>query len=160
MEPDARSPAPATRRRYERVILTECPADVFRLRALSFLNSRTSIGRKLINLSEVGVQVSVTERLELGARIRLSAKIPKVGDIIEGELVVRWCATNLHVAGEFFVGAEFTTMPPGQMARIQQLRKLLRSAQFKLKQTTIRREEREANAGDALKIVENPHTKP
>ena len=160
MEPDARSPAPATRRRYERVILTDCPAEVYRLRAIRFLSSRTNIGRKLVNLSEVGVQISVTERIDLDARIRIVAHIPKFADTVQGEFAVRWCATNMHVPGEFFVGAEFVTMPPGQVAKIQQIRKLFRSALFKQKVSTQNREERESKAADAIQIVDNPHLKP
>ncbi len=151
MEPDPKSAI--TKRRYERIALVNCPAEVYRLRSLSILNSRTNIGRRLINLSEVGVQVAVSERLAPDTRIRVVAKIPSFADTIEGEFSVRWCATNMHVPGEFFAGAEFTSMPSGQVAKIQQLRKVFRSAQFRQKLTTKVREKRE---GGGFRFIDNP----
>lgn len=154
---ESTSRLPTSKRRYERIVLEESPVQVFKLGLIALLNSRTDIGRKLVDLSEVGVKVTLSQRLPVGTRIKIVAKIPKFADTIEGELAVKWCAGARANAEEFFAGAEFTSMPAGQVLKIQQLRKVFRSTQFRQKLATQVREKREADPGAGLDVVHNPN---
>ena len=154
-------PGPVTKRRYERFDVKDAPLEAFKLGLLSRLISRGSIGRLLVNISECGVQIVLTERLELGTKLRIAAKIPKVSDTIEGEVVIRWCVP-LGSGGEFLAGAEFYSMPNGTANKIQHLRKFYKSAEWRQLKTTMKREVRESRESqendDGLRYKPNPNT--
>jgi hypothetical protein len=157
-------PSPVTKRRYERFDVKDAPLEAYRLGLLSLLTSRSSIGRLLVNISECGVQITLTERLAPGARLRIAAKIPKVSDTIEGEIVIRWCVPNGSAGGEFFAGAEFVSMPNGTANKIQHLRRFYKSVEFKQQKSTLKRENREnresreRDKDDGLSYRPNPNT--
>ena len=135
-----------SRRRHERIELRECPAKTQRVGALPL------IGRKvdgiMINVSEGGLLLTLPKRLEPGTRLKFSAEIPQFRDSIEGEVEVRWC---LPLGNAFAVGAEFMSMPRGQVAKIQQLRRVTMSKEYRQKHATKAREQRELR-GDNNKL--------
>jgi hypothetical protein len=148
---------PTTKRRYERVLTLDCPAEVYKLGLLSIF-SKANIGKKLINVSEVGLQVSLTQVVSVGSKIRVIAQIPAFKDTIEGELAIRWCAPNLHNTDEFFAGAEFISMPAGQFNKIQQLRKASRSETYKQKVDTMLRKKSQ-ESGNLSAFMSDPNKK-
>ncbi len=122
---------PATKRRYERFscdILMEA-----RRTGLASLLTRKNLGIRLVDMSEVGIQFVARDRLEKGAKLVIAVRIPRVADTIEGTVVIHWCLANGKSVGEFLAGAEFIKMPDGTLAKIQFLRKYVRSPEYKLR---------------------------
>lgn len=120
---------PATKRRYERF---DCDIEIEAFHTgLASLLKRKNVGVRLVNMSECGIQFVAGDRLAKGQKLAIGVKIPRVPDRIEGTVVIHWCLANGKRVGEFLAGAEFVKMPDGTLTKIQQLRKLVRSAEYR-----------------------------
>jgi CheY-like chemotaxis protein len=133
-----------TRRRSERIALSGCPAEAYRLGIVWLLDSRTNIGRELRDVSDLGVGLTLTQKVPPSTRLRFVATLTKFSDTLEGVVAVRWCAPAPD--GGFAAGAEFISMPEGQAAKIRNLRRVLRSAEYRQRKAT---EDREKEGGGA-----------
>ena len=96
-----------------------------------------------------------------GSSVADVEKIPRVPDKIEGTVVVHWCLANGKRLGEFLAGAEFIKMPDGTLAKIQLLRKFVRSPEFRFKPVAAwvdpAAPPKKPDDG-GLKFVDNPRT--
>jgi len=155
--PDTKRTA-VTRRRYERVELLDSTFEGARLGAIGLVTH--AVRGSLSNVSEVGMGATVKEALAIGTRLRVTAVLGGFNDTLSGDVEIRWCASEA-VREEFVVGMEFLTMPRGQAVKIQQLRKVTQSAEYRQKQSTRFRETREARIHEretGMRIVQNPNT--
>jgi hypothetical protein len=125
------NPPPATKRRYERFKTENLLVEAYRLSIIPLFNSHKNIAIRGVDISECGIQLVVGARLDAGMHLRISARVPKIADVIEGEVAVRWCVANGKRTGEFLIGAEFVRMPDGTLTKIQALRRYYRSAEYK-----------------------------
>jgi len=107
-----------------------------------------------VNLSEVGIGLAVPERVTEGEKLRLVARVEIFADTIEGEGTVVWCAPAALANGLWKCGLEWTNLAPGHFAKIQQMRKAMRSKEFQQKLRTNNRMKKEDRGDDTgLEVV-------
>ncbi|HEX7897649.1 MAG TPA: PilZ domain-containing protein [Planctomycetota bacterium] len=87
----------------------------------------------VVNLSQGGLLVKSRKLLPVGARLLLKIEIPKWQDLIACEGEVRWCAESARDAKSFYAGLRFAGLNPGDARRIEQMRELSRSAEYRAK---------------------------
>ena len=86
-----------------------------------------------VNLSEGGVLVRTTEKLEMGTRVRLTISIEKFSDRFECGGVVAWCYAAARSETDFYIGVRFVDLPPEDMKKIKKLRSWFTSPEYKAK---------------------------
>ncbi len=139
----------ASRRRYERMALSRCSVEVFRY-VFFGMKEKAMAGKAAgVDLSEVGMGLALPEKVTVGEKLRLVARVEMFADTIEGEGTVVWCASNPRANGLFNVGVEWTNLVPGHFAKIQQMRKTMRSKEFQQKLQTNNRMKREDRGDDS-----------
>ncbi len=136
-----------SRRRYERLALTGCSIEIYRHVFFGMKEKAAPYRAMGIDLSEVGMRLSLPENLAIGEKLRIVAHIEMFKDTVEGECVVIWCVGNARVAGEFNAGIEWTSLTDGHFTKIQQMRKAMRSKEFQQKLRTKVRVEKEKSDG-------------
>ena len=95
--------------------------------------SKLGLGLKkvpLVNLSQGGVLVLSKKALTVGAWLKLSIEIPKWKDVIACDGEVRWCAESARDA-KFYAGLHFAGLDPADGRRIEEMRKLATSAEYR-----------------------------
>jgi hypothetical protein len=144
----------ASRRRYERIPLTRCSVEVFRYIFFG-MKEKAMAGKAVgVDLSEVGIGLALPERVTEGEKLRLVARVEIFADTIEGEGTVVWCAPNALANGLWKCGLEWTSLVPGHFAKIQQMRKAMRSKEFQQKLQTNNRMKKEDRGDDSgLEVV-------
>ncbi|MBI2931788.1 MAG: PilZ domain-containing protein [Planctomycetes bacterium] len=140
--PDERSPSESSarnissRRRYERLPLNDCTIQIFRHVFFGIKEKGMPYKAVGMDMSEVGMRITLPEQLSIGEKLRLVAQLGIFKDFIEGECCVVWCAASPRAQGEFIAGVEWTCLAPGHFAKIQQIRRTMRSKEFQQKLQT------------------------
>ncbi len=137
----------SSRRRFERLPLTRCSIEIVRFVFFGMKEKVMPFKATGVDLSEVGMQLALPEKLPIGDKLLIRATIDVFKDTIEGECVVVWCASNARVAGEFLAGVEWTALSDGHYGKIQQIRKAMRSREFQQMLQTKHRMKKEKSDG-------------
>ena len=119
-----------------------------------FLTSKEIQG-ELVDISETGIGFSLNRAVTRGSRLRVSVKLPLANDTIEGDVVVHWRRPD---GDKWFVGAEFVSVPDGQAFKIQCLRRLMMSMEWKQRATAARPVPPGPAPTETLSIVQNNNT--
>lgn len=87
--------------------------------------SSKNVGRKLVDLSEGGLQLDLMEKLETGDRLRIKLEFKSPAMVVEAEGEARWCKRNTMILEpHFMTGVKFTKVSAGEQAKIRELAKL------------------------------------
>ena len=78
----------------------------------------------MLDLSEGGVCLISTERLEPGARVRLKIILEKLKDEFELSGEVCWCRQDRVSSELFLVGAQFVDLDSEQSRKLKQIEEL------------------------------------
>ena len=95
--------------------------------------AKLGLGHKkapVVNLSQGGVLVLLKKELPVGAWLKLRIEIPKWSDVIACDGEVRWCAESARDA-KFYAGLHFAGLDPEDARRIEEMRKLTTSAEYR-----------------------------
>ncbi len=108
------------------------------------LLSTLGIGRKnaaltAVNLSEGGILLTTTSKLNKGAKVQVRIEIEKFKDVIEAEGTVAWCFQNARDTETWYAGISFEKLPPPQAALIAKMRSWFTSPEYRQKSATKKR---------------------
>lgn len=137
------APDPRNVRRWPRFKVDEETAIVLypeKLRNFMGLG-RSNRAKAAVNLSEGGVLVRTTEKLEPETRVRLTISIEKFGDKFDCIGEVAWCYASARSSSEFYAGVKFLDLPPSDIKKIEKMRSWFSSPEFKAKTKFRRKDE-------------------
>ena len=82
------------------------------------------MGRAVLDISQSGVQLEVTEALEAGALVQFTLHLNALSDSLDALAAVRWCRPDPGVAGvSYKVGLQFLNLGDTQRKKIEFMRK-------------------------------------
>jgi len=87
----------------------------------------------VMNLSEGGVLLKTLEKVPKGSKVRVRLKLEKYQDEFRADGVVRWCVLNPYAPVEYFMGVEFVKVKDEQAKKLQKMRDLFTSPEYKAK---------------------------
>ena len=126
-------PDPKNIRRWPRFkVDDETQVVVYPEKLLNFMGlGRSNRAKAAVNLSEGGVLVRTTEKLEKDTRVRLTISIEKFGDRFDCVGEVCWCYAAARSTKDYYVGIRFVDLPDEDMKKIAKMRSWFTSAEYK-----------------------------
>ena len=94
---------------------------------------RANRAKAAVNLSEGGVLVRTSAKLEEGTRVRLTIRIAKFSDRFRCIGEVCWCYAAAHGKDEYYAGVRFLDLPPSDTKKIEKMRSWFNSSEYKAK---------------------------
>jgi hypothetical protein len=119
--PPQKASFPSNRRRHVRFFIEGARVEVEEKKWVALPFPKGNNRRRLLDLSEGGVCMICTEKVELGTRVRLKIIVEKVREEIEVFGEVRWCRQDQHSSKIFLVGALFVDLDAEQTRKLQLL---------------------------------------
>ena len=128
-------PKPENIRRWPRFkVDDEAAVVLYPEKLLNFMGlQKSNRAKAAVNLSEGGVLVRTTEKIEEGTRVRVTVSIDKFSDRFECVGVVAWCYAAARSETDFYVGVRFVDLPPADMKKIKKLRSWFTSPEYRAK---------------------------
>jgi len=134
---------PLDMRKHQRFEVDEASATLFREGFLLKLGiGRGSKARAAVDLSEGGIRLAVTERLQPGTRVRIRIELEKYKEVIEATGMIRWCRQYAGKADEYIIGVMFEKLSPQEIRKIGLMRECMTSVQYKVMRETRRHQKR------------------
>ena len=122
------------RRRHPRFSVEDCEITLTRSGLMNTIGIRKeNLARNLLDLSEGGLRVRTTEKLDKGARVRVRVVMKRFSDEIEALGEVRWSGTHPIRPTEHLAGIMFTKIDPQHARRIVNMRNWFTSPQYRQK---------------------------
>jgi hypothetical protein len=121
--PPPAAPDTKTRRKHERFEVDGAEVSLYLhgsiLGTLGLRKQNKAVG--LVDLSEGGAHFLTTERLPVGARVKIHIELERMQDEIDSLAEVRWSHESGKRKGEFHTGVAFQDMEPGEATRIRHM---------------------------------------
>ena len=139
-----------SQRRYERVFLENCTAEIYPQGSLfvRLIHGKIeNLGLALLDISECGLRCSTLRLLPVNSRVRVVARIPHFGEVLEGMARVVWAAPSREIEGQFMAGLDYVSVVDGHVSKVQHLRKALNSPEIRQKLQTQKRTSVESAPG-------------
>lgn len=125
---------PIDRRRHPRFAVDECDLTLTRSGLMNTIGLRKeNLGKSLLDMSEGGMRVRTTEKLDVGARVRVRIVMTKYSDEIEAVGEVRWSFTHPTRANDHTAGIMFTKIDPQHTRKIVNMKNWFLSPQYRQK---------------------------
>jgi hypothetical protein len=116
--------APEEKRKAIRFALHDYIVTVYRQGTLASQGLKRNVGRGVLDISQSGVQLEVTEALEAGALVQFTLHLNALSDSLDALAAVRWCRPDPSVAGVAYkVGLQFLNLGDTQRKKIEFMRK-------------------------------------
>ena len=116
--------APEEKRKAIRFSLHDYVVTVYRQGTLASQGLKRNVGRAVLDISQSGVQLEVTEALEAGALVQFTLHLNALSDSLDALAAVRWCRPDPGVAGvSYKVGLQFLNLGDTQRKKIEFMRK-------------------------------------
>lgn len=112
------SPAGAERRKAERFPPAGWLAQVTLPRTFMGLGGGQTIKAPLLDLSEAGARIMLSQEVQKGQQVRLRIEDPKFKDVVEWMGRVAWVNPPPPVATTWIVGVEFVELPREHQLKI------------------------------------------
>jgi len=116
--------APEEKRKAVRFALYDYVITVYRQGALASSGLKKNLGRSVLDISQSGVQLEVSESLEAGALVQFTLHLNALSDSLDALAAVRWCRPDPSIAGTAYrVGLQFLNLGDSQRKKIEFMRK-------------------------------------
>src|SRR5262245_50317429 len=90
------------------------------------------VGGPILAMSDFGLRFVAMERIPIGEKISLTAKLVPVGRSMVLPVVIRWCTQDSRYPDRAVVGVEFNGVTADQLVYIQKLREKMRKESTRL----------------------------
>ena len=115
--------AETAKREHARFVPASCSVECVKHGFLGW--SSKNVGRRLLDLSEGGLQLDLMEKVEAGDRLRIKLEFKSPAMAVEAEGEARWSKRNTMILEpHFMTGIKFTKAAPEEQAKIRELTKL------------------------------------
>lgn len=119
-------------RRSARFHVDDAVPLVYRKSLLTVLGfGRVNEARAAVNLSEGGILIRSTDRVQSGTPVRVRLEIEKFKDVIEAEGVVRWCFRGAGEDDGYYAGIRFTEVAEAAVVMIRRLHGYFTSPEYR-----------------------------
>ncbi|MBV8880912.1 MAG: PilZ domain-containing protein [Planctomycetaceae bacterium] len=116
--------APQEKRNAVRFALYDYVITVYRQGALASQGLKKNLGRSVLDISQSGVQLEVSESLEAGALVQFTLHLNALSDSLDALAAVRWCRPDAGIAGgSYRCGFQFLNLGDAQRKKIEFMRK-------------------------------------
>jgi hypothetical protein len=116
--------APQEKRSAVRFALHDYVITVYRQGALASQGLKRNLGRSVLDISQTGVQLEVSESLEAGALVQFTIHLNALSDSLDALAAVRWCRPDMAIAGgSYRAGFQFLNLGDAQRKKIEFMRK-------------------------------------
>jgi c-di-GMP-binding flagellar brake protein YcgR len=116
--------APQEKRSAVRFVLQDYVITVHRQGALASQGLRKNLGRRVLDISQTGVQLEISEALESGSLIQFTLHLNALSDSLDALAAVRWCRPDAATAGGAYrCGLQFLNLGDAQRKKIEFMRK-------------------------------------
>lgn len=116
--------APEEKRKAVRFALYDYVITVYRQGALASSGLKKNLGRSVLDISQSGVQLEVSESLEAGALVQFTLHLNALSDSLDALAAVRWCRPDPSIAGTAYrAGLQFLNLGDSQRKKIEFMRK-------------------------------------
>jgi len=116
--------APQEKRNAVRFALYDYVITVYRQGALASQGLKRNLGRSVLDISQSGVQLEVSEALETGSLVQFTIHLNALSDSLDALAAVRWCRPDLAIAGgSYRAGLQFLNLGDAQRKKIEFMRK-------------------------------------
>jgi len=116
--------APEEKRKAVRFALYDYVITVYRQGALAASGLKKNVGRSVLDISQSGVQLEVSESLEAGALVQFTLHLNALSDSLDALAAVRWCRPDPSIAGTSYrTGLQFLNLGESQRKKIEFMRK-------------------------------------
>jgi len=116
--------APEEKRKAARFELYDYVITVYRQGALASQGLKRNLGRRVLDISQSGVQLEVSESLDAGALVQFTLHLNALSDSLDALAAVRWCRPDPAVAGSSWrAGFQFLNLGDAQRRKIEFMRK-------------------------------------
>ena len=129
--PEPQGPVPIrpdNRRRHARFQVSSTQV-ILRDGFLSALSLGSNKARKVVDLSQGGARILVTEKLPVKQKVRLKITLEKYQDEIEIGGEVKWCYPSTNKK-DFYIGVKFLTDDPATTRKMAALQEWFTSPQY------------------------------
>jgi Tfp pilus assembly protein PilZ len=127
-------PTSHDRRKHLRFPVDECTLTLYRSGLMNTIGiRRDNLGKAVLDLSEGGLRARVSEKLEIGARVKIRLEMAKYSDEIEAGGEVRWCAANPTRPDIITAGIMFVKIDPMHSRKIANMKNWFTSPHFRQK---------------------------
>ncbi|HLY11149.1 MAG TPA: PilZ domain-containing protein [Planctomycetota bacterium] len=116
--------APQEKRSAVRFALHDYVITVYRQGALASQGLKKNVGRQVLDISQTGVQLEISESLEAGSLIQFTLHLNALSDSLDALAAVRWCRPDPATAGGGYrCGLQFLNLGDAQRKKIEFMRK-------------------------------------
>ncbi|HLY75557.1 MAG TPA: PilZ domain-containing protein [Planctomycetota bacterium] len=116
--------APQEKRSAVRFALHDYVITVYRQGALASQGLKRNLGRSVLDISQTGVQLEVSEALEAGSLVQFTIHLNALSDSLDALAAVRWCRPDQSIAGgSYRSGLQFLNLGDAQRKKIEFMRK-------------------------------------
>lgn len=120
------------RRRHHRFDLNDTQLTLYRDGLLTLIGvGKENKAKVAVDISEGGIQVIMSERVNVGAKVKIRLEIAKFKDAIEAAGIVRWCYQNSRRKDDFHAGIQFDKLPGTESRKIASMREWFTSPAFR-----------------------------
>jgi len=116
--------APEEKRKAVRFALHDYVVTVYRQGTLASQGLKRNVGRGVLDISQSGAQLELTEAIEAGALVQFTLHLNALSDSLDALAAVRWCRPDPGVAGSAYkAGLQFLNLGDAQRKKIEFMRK-------------------------------------
>jgi hypothetical protein len=116
--------APEEKRTAVRFALYDYVITVYRQGALAAQGLKRNLGRSVLDISQTGTQLEVSEPLDSGSLVQFTLHLNALSDSLDALAAVRWCRPDTGTAGGGYrCGLQFLNLGDIQRKKIEFMRK-------------------------------------
>lgn len=117
--------APEEKRKTSRFSVEDYVVTLYRQGSLAAQGLKRNLGRRVLDLSQSGAQMEVSEAMEAGALVQFTLHFNTFSNSLDALAAVRWCRPDPGVAGTAYrAGLQFLNVGDPQRKMIEFMRKV------------------------------------